>query len=98
MSRKGRSLCVGFVLMCLMLPGIPPARSMDLNDRAYKEGVLEKVAGIVEREYVLADKAKGFADAFRTKCVSGAYDGFTDAAEFAAKVTADLIAITRTST
>ena len=30
-----------------------------LTDRAYKNGVLQKIAGLVESKYVLADKAKG---------------------------------------
>ncbi|HUT07741.1 MAG TPA: S41 family peptidase, partial [Candidatus Latescibacteria bacterium] len=65
-----------------------------LKDPAYKNGVLQKIAGLVESKYVLADKAKGFADEFQAKCASGAYDSFTEAKEFAEKVTADLIAIT----
>jgi len=65
-----------------------------LTDRAYKNGVLQKIAGLVESKYVLTDKAKGFADEFQAKCASGAYDSFTEAKEFAEKVTADLIAIT----
>jgi tetratricopeptide (TPR) repeat protein len=32
--------------------------SPDLRDPAYKNGVLEKIAGLVESKYVLADKAK----------------------------------------
>ena len=67
--------------------------SLDLKDPAYKNGVLQKIAGLVESKYVLADKAKGFADEFQAKCASGAYDSFTEAKEFAEKVTADLIAI-----
>jgi hypothetical protein len=65
-----------------------------LTDRAYKEGVLQKIVGLVESKYVLADKAKGFADEFKARCASGAYDSFTEAKEFAEKVTADLVAIT----
>jgi retinol-binding protein 3 len=63
-------------------------------EKAYREGVLRKVAEIVEAKYVLEDKAKGFADAFRAKCAAGAYDAIADPAAFAGKVTADLVAIT----
>jgi hypothetical protein len=63
-------------------------------DKAYRDGVLRKVAEIVETKYVLEDKSKGFADAFRAKCAAGAYDALTDARIFAETVTADLIAIT----
>jgi Peptidase family S41/N-terminal domain of Peptidase_S41 in eukaryotic IRBP/Tetratricopeptide repeat len=66
-----------------------------LADRAYKDGVLEKVAGLVESKYVLADKAKGFADEFRAKREAGAYESYLKPKEFAEKVTADLIEITR---
>jgi tetratricopeptide (TPR) repeat protein len=69
-----------------------PGRSAD---RAYKDVVLRKVAELVENKYVLADKAKGFADAFRAKGASGAYDAFLDDKEFAAAVSADLVSITR---
>jgi tetratricopeptide (TPR) repeat protein len=65
-----------------------------LTDPAYKNGVLEKIAELLERRYVLSEKAKGFADEFRAKCASGAYGSSTEAKEFAAQVTADLIAIT----
>jgi hypothetical protein len=69
--------------------------SPDLRDPAYKNGVLEKIAVLVESKYVLADKAKGFADEFKAKCAAGAYNALTEPKELAEKVTADLIAITR---
>jgi tetratricopeptide (TPR) repeat protein len=65
-----------------------------LADPVYKAGILGKVADLVESRYVLADKAKGFADAFRAKGVSGGYAALTDPKAFAAKVTADLVSIT----
>src|SRR5512137_2202509 len=71
-----------------------PQKEPGLADKAYGGGVLRKVAEIVESKYVLADKAKGLADAFRAKCAAGAYDALTDPAAFAGKVTADLVAIT----
>ncbi len=65
-----------------------------LADPAYKNGVLQKIAELLESRYVLSEKAKGFADEFRAKCASGAYGSSTEAKDFAAKVTSDLIAIT----
>ena len=65
-----------------------------LTDRAYKDGVLQKIASLLESKYVLSDKAKGFADEFKAKCASGAYESYTQAKEFAEKITGDLIAIT----
>jgi tetratricopeptide (TPR) repeat protein len=70
-------------------------RLPSLADRDYRDGVLRKVADLVESKYVLADRAKDFADAFRKACRSGTYDALTEARGFADKVTADLIAITR---
>lgn len=66
-----------------------------LADGAYKDGVLEKVASLLESKYVLADKAKEFAGEFRAKCKAGAYGSYIKTKEFAEKVTADLIEITR---
>jgi len=65
-----------------------------LTDRTYKEGVLQKIASLLESKYVLPDKAKEFADEFRAKCASGAYESYTQAKEFAEKVNGDLVAIT----
>ncbi|MCX6568896.1 MAG: nuclear transport factor 2 family protein [Candidatus Aminicenantes bacterium] len=62
-------------------------QSGSIADRAYKNDVLQKIAGLVESKYVLADKAKGYADEFRVKCASGSYDALTEAKEFAEKVT-----------
>lgn len=93
-----RTLVSGFALAALMFAGRPaPAGAQSapgLADNAYRDGVLRKVAEIVETKYVLEDKAKGFADAFRARSAAGAYAGLTDPAAFAGKVTADLIAIT----
>lgn len=72
-----------------------PQRPPSVADKDYRDGVLRKLAGLVERKYVLADRAKGFADEFRVKCNSGVYDGLADAKGFAEKVNADLVAITR---
>ncbi|MCX6574450.1 MAG: S41 family peptidase, partial [Candidatus Aminicenantes bacterium] len=68
-------------------------KAAGVADKTYRDGVLRKVAEIVETKYVLEDKSKGFADAFRAKCAAGAYDALTDAKIFAETVTADLIAI-----
>jgi len=86
---------IGVLAVGLLLPAlIFSQQPRSLADRAYKAEVLQKVAGLVETKYVLADKAEGFADEFRAKCASGAYDALNEAKEFAAKITADLVAIT----
>ncbi len=96
MSKNGFFL--GFALSALVVgrPALLSAQPLPgLADKPYKEGVLRKVADIVESKYVLAERAKAYADEFRAKCASGAYDALTDPKDFADKVTADLIAITR---
>ena len=65
-----------------------------LTDRAYRDEVLQKIASLLESKYVLSDRANGFADEFKAKCASGAYNSYTQSKEFAEKVTADLVAIT----
>ena len=76
-------------------PALAPAQQAgSLMDPASRESVLRTVADIVESKYVLAEKAKGFADAFRALARSGAYDALADPGAFAGKVTADLIDIT----
>jgi len=94
-----RKSAIFFGLTFLVLvaggPGLAFAQQpANLADKAYRDGVLRKVADIVESKYVLADKAKGYADEFRAKCASGAYSALADPKGFAEKVTADLIAIT----
>jgi hypothetical protein len=56
--------------------------------------VLQKISDLLEAHYVLADKAKSYAEEFRARCASGAYDSSDEANDFAHRVTADLIAIT----
>jgi hypothetical protein len=60
----------------------------------YKKSILQKIDSLVEAKYVLADKAKQYAEEFRKRCSSGAYESYTTAEAFAEKVRTDLIAIT----
>ena len=92
-KRSGLALIV-LLALGSALPAGPGSQSGNLTDRDYRNGVLRKVADIVEGKYVLADRAKGFADAFRAKCASGSYDASVQAGEFAERVNADLVAIT----
>lgn len=93
-ARRAGLAVIVLVAVGSALPAGPVRQSGNLADREYRNGVLRKVADIVEGKYVLADRAKGFADVFRGKCASGSYDAFVKAGEFAEKVNADLIAIT----
>jgi hypothetical protein len=94
MPRKAALFSIVFCALFMCHSFVFAQQPGRLTDRAYKNGVLQKIAGLVESKYVLADKAKGFADEFQAKCASGAYNSLTEAKEFAEKVTADLIAIT----
>lgn len=83
-----------FFSAALVHPSAPETQRRSLGDKAYKAGVLQKIADSLEVHYVLADRAKGYADEFRAKCASGAYDSCTEAGSFAERVTTDLVAIT----
>jgi len=63
-----RGFCLGLVFSALLIgrPVLLPAQPhQGLTDKTYKDGVLRKIADIVESKYVLAEKAKGYADEFR---------------------------------
>jgi hypothetical protein len=93
-----RRITLAFVIAARLLLGSGElslgGQSRNLTDAAYKDRVLRKVAGIVESRYVLAEKARAYAEEFRAKCRAGTYRPFVDPKEFAARVTADLVAIT----
>jgi tetratricopeptide (TPR) repeat protein len=100
-SASTRRLNSPAVLFCLAgwaavlsQPSAAAQQRQSLAEKTYKDGVLQKIASLLESHYVLADKAKSYADEFREKCASGAYDSYTEAKGFADKITADLIAIT----
>jgi hypothetical protein len=85
------------ILLCVlsMRPvSLFSGQSLGLKDPAYRNGILEKIAGLVESKYVLTEKAKAYAEEFKAKCASGAYGSLSDPKDFASKVTADLMAIT----
>ncbi len=94
MKRKAVLLGIPLSAIALLHSFAFAQQPRSLADRDYRNGVLQKIAGILETKYVLADKAKGFAEDFKAKCASGAYDSFTEAKEFAEKVTSDLVDIT----
>jgi tetratricopeptide (TPR) repeat protein len=69
-------------------------RPKSLEDGAYRKNVLQKIAGLIESKYVLAEKAKSYAAEFKKLAKAGTYASLADAKEFAARITADLQAIT----
>jgi len=82
------------VLGCLLHAAPQASPSPSLRNKAYKSGVLKKIAELIKDKYVLAEKAGPYAAEFRRMAKAGAYASITDATEFAKKVTADLQAIT----
>jgi hypothetical protein len=99
LTSMGRTVRIlGLAVLATWTAG-QPARAFaqnaaGLSDESYRAGVLRRVAEIVETKYVLENKAKGFADAFRSRAAAGAFDALADPAAFAARVTAELVAIT----
>jgi tetratricopeptide (TPR) repeat protein len=68
---------------------------IDLSDKAYKVKVLQKIASLLEAEYVIPEMAKKHAEEFKKKYESGSYDSYTNPKKFAEKITVDLISITK---
>jgi hypothetical protein len=83
-----------WIMACIFQTAVLALPAQRLHDRAYKNNILRTIARLIESKYVIAEKAGGYAAEFNKKCKAGAYDGITDARQFAAQVTADLQAIT----
>jgi tetratricopeptide (TPR) repeat protein len=64
-----------------------------LENLDYVLEVAQKVDSLLVTNYVLPEEAERYAAEFRRRYTSGAYNSFTDPAEYAEKVTADLIDI-----
>lgn len=61
---------------------------------AERTSVIDSIAVLLEKRFVLVERAVAFADSLRALQASGAYDGLSNPAGFAEAVTADLRAIT----
>ena len=64
---------------------------------ADRAALIDTVAALVEDHYVLADRARAFADSLRSRCAFGLYGDLATPAAFAEAVTADLREITSDS-
>lgn len=62
-------------------------------DAAQRRLVVDRFAAVLEAHYVFPDVGRRYAARLREQLRRGAYDGLTDPAEFCAKLTADLQAI-----
>jgi len=80
--------------VCFCHAAIPAHHLKNLSDKAYKKNILQKIEKLINDKYVIAEKARKYADAFKTKVRAGTYASITDAKEFTDKITADLQAIT----
>jgi tetratricopeptide (TPR) repeat protein len=70
------------------------AQQPNVQDKDYRAKILNRVDSLLEAKYVFPEKAKQCAEQFRRIYSSGAYEACSTAEEFAAKVSADLVAIT----
>lgn len=63
-SMRRKSLLLGLILHAIFVPRsfVFAQRPKALADTAYRNGVLQKIADLLESKYVLSDKAKGYAD------------------------------------
>ena len=90
------------MILCTVLTGMWPCQSLvlaqqqkRLTDTVYKKSILQKIDSLIDSKYVIADKAKKYADEFKTLYSSGVYESCATAEEFAERVRTDLIAITQ---
>lgn len=85
--------CLLTLYICLnYLPSY--AQNNSLNNEVYKLRICRMIESLIENKYVIEEKAKIYADEFRTKYTAGNYESIADAKEFAEKITKDLQAIT----
>jgi len=82
-------------VICIFNTALAARQVVDLSDKKYKDSVLQKIGDLVAEKYVILEKAKIYAEAFRERCKNGRYDSFTDPKEFAERVNTDLISITK---
>lgn len=74
--------------------GATPTTAADTSfDAAERRAVVERIAVAMEANYVFPDIAARYAAGLRAAAAAGDYDGITDPAAFAARVTADLQAV-----
>ena len=89
------SLCTtgSLLLVCVYQAPLLAQQTQSLSDPAYMFEVTQKVDSLIVANYVLPEEAERCAAEFRRRYSSGAYHSYTDPAEFAEKLTADLIEI-----
>ena len=66
----------------------------NVRDGSYRNAILHKIDSLLESKYVLPEKATEYAEEFKKKYSSGAYESCATASELTGKVTVDLVAIT----
>jgi tetratricopeptide (TPR) repeat protein len=67
----------------------------NISDKDYKVEVLQKIASLLETNYVIPEMAEKYAAEFKKKYEYGSYETYTNPKEFAEQITADLIGITK---
>jgi tetratricopeptide (TPR) repeat protein len=67
----------------------------NITDKSYKVEVLQKIASLLETNYVIPEMAKKYAEEFKEKYEHGSYESYTNPKEFAEQITAVLIDITK---
>jgi hypothetical protein len=96
--RNGILICAATSLGSLWFSSVcsNPAFAQEARRLADAEYVLEvarNVDSLIVANYVLPEEAEQYAAEFRRRYSSGAYNSYTDPAEYAEKLTADLIEI-----
>ncbi len=93
-----RFLVAAGAIVCALLAAAAPARAQaaaDLPvDKALRANVIQAVAGFADANYVFPDLAAEIARSIRKRFKDGAYDDVKSAADLAARLTADMQAVT----
>jgi len=88
-------LAIILFAFCICNSRVAAQPNKSISDKSYKTDVLNKIAGLLEEQYVLPEMAKIFAEEFKKKYEHGSYESYADPKEFAEQVTADLRSITK---
>jgi tetratricopeptide (TPR) repeat protein len=62
-----------------------------VRDPEYRNALVDSISSLVDAKYVLPDAAKRYATEFRARAATGSYDSYHSAADFAERITADLV-------
>ncbi len=88
-------LTVVLYSFCIFNSLVIAQQDNNLSNAVYKTRVLQKIDSLLVTTYVLPEEAKIYAEEFEKRYERGDYNSYINSKEFAEKITADLIDITK---